>query len=79
MVVSVVSTNTLLGVPAEVYSYGAQFGLYGIGVIFATTFVGTFFVPLMFPLKMTSAHEVCFNSQRNPCSKVRDCDKMNTI
>ena len=72
MVVSVVSTNTLLGVPAEVYSYGAQFGLYGIGVIFATTFVGAFFVPLMFPLKMTSANEVGLNYmyQRNQRSKV---------
>ncbi len=58
MVVSVVSTNTLLGVPAEAYSYGIQFAIYGIGVILATTFVGAFFVPLMFPLKMTSAHEV---------------------
>ena len=58
MVVSVVSTNTLLGVPAEAYSYGIQFGLYSVGVMIATTLVGTFFIPLLFPLKMTSAHEV---------------------
>ena len=58
MVVSVISTNSLLGLPAEVYSYGLQFALYGVGVVMATTFVATFIVPIMFPLKMTSAHEV---------------------
>ena len=74
LMVSYISTNSLMGFPAEMYSFGTQYwlGLFGssLGV-----FIGiTLFVPMLYPLKMTSVNEVGFfkknlsNSSRKCCS-----------
>ena len=59
LVVSVVSANTLLGAPAEMYSFGIMYWFMLIGLIPGTILVAIFFVPLFYPLKLISANEVC--------------------
>ena len=56
--VSVVSANTLLGAPAEMYTYGVMYEFVCVGIIISTIIVALFFVPLLYPLKLTSAHKV---------------------
>ena len=58
LVVSVVSANTLLGAPAETYSYGIMYWFMLLGLVPATILVAAFFVPLFFPLQITSVSEV---------------------
>ena len=57
--VSVVSATTLLGAPAEVYQYGIQYALLPISLITATVINVFCFIPLFYPLRLTSIHEVC--------------------
>ena len=63
--VSVVSANTLLGAPAEMYTYGVMYELSCIGAILATIIVAAFYIPLLYPLRLISAHEVSLISLFN--------------
>ena len=57
MTVSIISANTILGVPAEMYSYGIDY-FFTIGGSIAACFVIVLtFVPLLYPLKLTSCYE----------------------
>ncbi len=60
LAVSIVSSNTLLGVPAEAYGFGAQYALIGIGSTVAGFVIAFTFVPLIYPLHITSIHQVKF-------------------
>ena len=56
--VSVVSANTLLGAPAEMYTYGIMFQFIGIPIVLSTIIVAVWFVPLIYPLHVISIHKV---------------------
>ena len=58
LLVSVISANTLIGVPAEMYAYGINYWLLPIGLVPACIGVAFTFVPLLYPLKITSCYEV---------------------
>ncbi len=60
LVVSVVSANTLLGAPADTYYYGIMYFFMLIGLIPATIIVCIWFVPLFYPMRITSANEVMY-------------------
>ena len=57
--VSFISTILLLGFPAEIYSFGAEITTGLIGVIIGNLLAVVVFVPVIYPLKMTSVNEVC--------------------
>ena len=57
--VSIVSSNTLLGTPTESYAFGAQYAFIGIGSTIAGIIIAFSFVPLIYPVKLISVHQVC--------------------
>ena len=57
ILVSVISANTILGIPAEMYSYGIDIFFSIGGVMAACLAVALTFVPLLHPLKLTSCYE----------------------
>ncbi len=61
LAVSVISANTLLGAPAEVYAYGLNYWFMLTGLVVATLIVAFTFVPLLFRLRVISANEVCIS------------------
>ena len=61
ILVSFMSAITILGAPAEMYTAGTLYFLYTIGLILACILSATVFVPLFYPLKLTSSFEVRFN------------------
>ena len=62
VILSLVITNQspvgLVGVPAEVYFYGMQVNLLGLGFVIAYLIASRIVVPLVYPLKITSVNEV---------------------
>ena len=55
ILVSMVSSNTILGMPAEMYSYGIDY-FFGVGApIAAYVVIALTFVPLLYPLVLTAA------------------------
>ena len=59
MCVSVLSGTTLLGAPAEMYNYGIMYELVCIPIFLASVIVAVWFVPMFYPLKITSINKVC--------------------
>ncbi|XP_033759613.1 uncharacterized protein LOC117341863 [Pecten maximus] len=57
LMVSFESSIMMLGVPAEVYEYGIQYVLQLISFLIATSLAIHILVPLLHPLKITSAYE----------------------
>ena len=57
--VSFISAILILGAPAEMYMYGTQYWLTWIGLTIASVLAALLFVPLLYPLKLTSSYEVC--------------------
>lgn len=57
LMASFMSAITLLGVPAEVYTFGAIFFYINISYIIGTPICAFFFLPVFFRLKCTSAYE----------------------
>ncbi|XP_071451352.1 sodium-coupled monocarboxylate transporter 1-like [Hetaerina americana] len=57
LIASWVSGITLLGMPAEVYTYGTQFWSGLIGLIFSTIVTGVFFLPVIHKLQLTTSYE----------------------
>ena len=52
------SAILILGTPAEVYVAGTQYWIYTLGMMASCVFAVILFVPLMYPLKLTSSYEV---------------------
>ncbi|XP_060082496.1 sodium-coupled monocarboxylate transporter 1-like [Ylistrum balloti] len=57
LMVSFESSIMMLGVPAEVYEYGLQYVLQLMGFLLASILAINILVPLLHPLKITSAYE----------------------
>lgn len=55
---SFMSTNTILGVPAEVYTLGTQFVINMISFTIAVILSAEVFMPVFYDLNMTSVNEV---------------------
>ena len=55
---SFMSTNTTLGVPAEVYTLGAQFAVSIVPFTIAVILSAEVFMPVFYRLNMTSVNEV---------------------
>jgi sodium-coupled monocarboxylate transporter 8/12 len=60
ILVSFMSAILILGTPAEMYTQGTQYFMYVIGMILAVILAAQLFVPLLYPLNLTSSFEVCF-------------------
>ena len=60
MIMSFMSAITVLGNTAEMYSWGSQNFVIVIGCTFSYILTTLTFVPLLFPLKLTSCFEVRF-------------------
>ena len=58
ILVSYLSGILILGTPAEIYTEGTMFCLNLIGVAIALTLSTVLFVPLLYPLRLTSSLEV---------------------
>ncbi|XP_060561770.1 sodium-coupled monocarboxylate transporter 1-like isoform X1 [Ruditapes philippinarum] len=57
ILVSFMSAITILGAPAEMYTAGTMYFLYLLGLILACVISATIFVPLFYPLKLTSSFQ----------------------
>ncbi|XP_059145998.1 sodium-coupled monocarboxylate transporter 1-like isoform X2 [Physella acuta] len=57
MLVSFFSAILVLGTPAEMYTQGTEYYLTTLGMMFGVVLAALTFVPLLFPLKLTSAFE----------------------
>ncbi|ELT90106.1 hypothetical protein CAPTEDRAFT_166259 [Capitella teleta] len=51
------SAILILGTPAEIYTEGTQYWMYVIGQMFSCIFAALLFVPLLYPLRLTSSYE----------------------
>ena len=58
ILVSFLSAILILGAPAEMYTKGTQYYLYVFGQMAAVVLATVLFVPLFYPLKLTSMYEV---------------------
>ena len=58
LLVTFLSAITLLGVPSEIFTYGAQYMVVLISYILPTATAAIIFVPIFHGLRLTSAHEV---------------------
>lgn len=58
ILVSFMSAILILGTPAEMYTAGTLYFIYLIGMIIAIILSSVLFVPLLYPLKLTSSFEV---------------------
>jgi sodium-coupled monocarboxylate transporter 8/12 len=54
------SAILILGTPAEMYTAGTEYFIYLFGIILAIIIAAQVFVPLLYPLKLTSSFEVTF-------------------
>ena len=51
------SAILILGTPAEIYVEGTQYWVYVIGMMLSVVFATLLFVPLLYPLRLTSSYE----------------------
>ena len=58
MIATYVHSNLILGYPAEIYYYGAQYWLYCVGQALGAVLAIVIFVPVFYPLQMTSVNHV---------------------
>ncbi len=58
LIASFMSTNTLLGVPAEVYQVGTQFGMQVISITIVILLAAEVFMPVFYRIGCTSVNEV---------------------
>ena len=59
LLVSYLSAITLLGVPSEIYTYGAQYYVLILSYFIICGSVGIIFVPMFRRINLTCANEVC--------------------
>ena len=55
--VSMISSNTLVGVPAETYGFGISYGLIGPPIIFPGLILAFTLVQVIYPLHVISIHQ----------------------
>ncbi|KAH9489387.1 Sodium-coupled monocarboxylate transporter 1 [Bulinus truncatus] len=60
IVVSFISAIVILGTPAEVYIKGTEYIISCIGICIGITGAALLFVPLLYPLKLTSVYEIVY-------------------
>ena len=58
LVASFMSTNTLLGVPAEVFQVGTQFTMQTLSIVLVIILAAEVYMPVYFALDITSVNEV---------------------
>ena len=58
ILVSFLSAITLLGLPAEIYTYGTQFYLVIVSYVLICATVSTVFIPMFRRIRITSVNEV---------------------
>ena len=58
ILVSFMSAILILGTPAEMYTQGTQYFMYMFGIVLAIILASQLFVPLLYPLQLTSSFEV---------------------
>ena len=79
ILVSFLSAITLLGLPAEIYTYGTQFYLIIISYVLICIPVSAVYIPMFRRIKITSVNEVGQRSQKEIAtvtqhlSKLRKC------
>ena len=54
------SAILILGTPAEVYMQGTEYWIYALGMMLSCVFAVLLFVPLLYPLRLTSSYEVMY-------------------
>ncbi|ELU10234.1 hypothetical protein CAPTEDRAFT_175398 [Capitella teleta] len=64
------SSILYLGIPAEIYMNGTSYFLFHIGMAFAVLICCTLFVPLLFPLKLTSVYEYLERRYHSRASRI---------
>ncbi|CAG2117850.1 unnamed protein product, partial [Medioppia subpectinata] len=57
LVASFMSTNTILGAPAEVYQVGTQFVLQNVSIVLSIILAAEVFMPIYYKLEVISVHE----------------------
>jgi Na+/proline symporter len=68
ILVSFMSAILILGSPAEIYTEGTQYFIYVFGIMLACLLAAQLFVPLLYPLKLTSSFEVSnIQTRYYPC------------
>ncbi|KAG8223061.1 hypothetical protein J437_LFUL002009 [Ladona fulva] len=66
LIASYISGIALLGLPAEIYTYGTQYSVIILSEVFVTYTMATAFIPVFYELKITSSYEYLkhrFNSK----------------
>ena len=77
MIATYVHSNLILGYPAEIYYFGAQYWLYCAGQSLGAILACIVFVPVFYPLQMTSVNEVRFyHTYKTYILKALGCDKL---
>ena len=61
LLASSVSSVLVLGFPAETYTNGGMYWLLGVGIAVGIILATVVFVPVFYPLKLTSVNEVCIS------------------
>ena len=64
MMVTYISTLTLMGYPTEVFAYGVQYCLGSFSGAVGIVLASYVFLPVFYPLKLTSVNEVRFSRSR---------------
>lgn len=64
LMIGYLSAITVLGFPAEMFYYGAEYGFVIIGYAGGAMIAYFLFVPLFYPLHMVSIHEVSKKASR---------------
>ena len=67
ILVSFMSAILILGTPAEMYTQGTLYSLYLLGMIISIILSAQLFVPLLYPLKLTSSFEMSTYRSRDVC------------
>ncbi len=65
ILVSYLSAILIIGTPAEVYTGGTVYWLYAVGGSLSCIATACIFVPLLYPLKLTSSYQVSGFSGRH--------------
>ena len=58
LAVSFISSISILGHPAEIYTFGGQYFLAKIGTCLGSVITCLIFVPVLYPLKTVTSNEV---------------------